>query len=71
MQRIYRYISVYTSVFMTGRGRRLVCSVQSCAPPLTAAIVYRYIYRYILIHRYIEEGGLCAMSPLATSVTSV
>ncbi len=61
VQCIYRYISVYISVYMTGRGRRLVCSVHSFAPPLTAAIVYRYIYRYIPIYRYIEEGGMCAV----------
>ena len=61
VQCIYRYMSVYISVYITGRGRRLVCSVHSYAPPLTAAIVYRYIYRYIPIYRYIEEGGLCAV----------
>ena len=55
------YISVGISVYITGRGRKLVCSVHSYAPPLTAAIVYRYIYRYIPIYRYIEEGGLCAV----------
>ncbi len=61
VQCIYRYISVYISVYIKGRGRRLVCSVHSYAPPLTAPIVYRYIYRYIPIYRYIEEGGLCAV----------
>jgi hypothetical protein len=50
------YISAYISVYITGRGRRLVCRVHSYAPPLTAAIVYRYVYRYIPIYRYIEEG---------------
>jgi hypothetical protein len=55
------YILAYISVYITGRGRRLVCSVHSYAPPLTAAVVYRYIYRCIPIYRYIEEGGLCAV----------
>jgi hypothetical protein len=55
------YTSVYISVYITGRGRRLVCSVHSYAPLLTAAIVYRYIYRYMPIYQYIEEGGLCAV----------
>ncbi len=54
-------ISVYISVHITGRGRRLMCSVHSYAPPLTEAVVYRYIYRCIPIYRYIEEGGLCAV----------
>jgi hypothetical protein len=53
------YVSVYVSVNITGRGRRLVCSVHSYAPPQTAAIVHRYIYRYIPIYRYKERGGLC------------
>ena len=51
MQCIYRYISVYISEYITARGRRLVCSVHSCKPPLMVAGTYRYI----LIYRYI--GG--------------
>ncbi len=50
VQGIYRYISVYISVYITARGRMLLCSVHSYTPPLTAAIVsdiYTDIYRYI------------------------
>jgi hypothetical protein len=61
------YISAYISVYMTGRGKRLVCNVHSYAPPLTAAVVYRYIYRYIPIYRYTEEGGLCVCTPTSAA----